>query len=63
VSGTSQIDRLSRRIRLAVGQRLLLGLAPALLAVVVVVALAYYGEIGREAPEYVVAGAAILALL
>lgn len=63
MSGTSQIDRLSRRIRLAVGQRLLLGLAPALLAVVVVVALAYYGEIGREAPEYVVTGAAILALL
>lgn len=62
MTSPSAIDRLSQRIRLAVGQRLLLGLAPALLAVVVVLALAYYGEIGREAPEYVVAGAAILAI-
>ena len=62
MTSPSTIDRLSQRIRLAVGQRLLLGLAPALLAVVVVLALAYYGEIGRQAPEYVVAGAAILAI-
>jgi len=62
VTGDSTIDRFSRRVRLAVGQRLLLGLAPALLAVVVVLALAYYGELGRQAPEYVVAGAAVLAL-
>lgn len=56
-------DWIARRIRLAVGQRLLLGLAPSLLAVGLVVALGYYGEIGREAPEYVVSGAAALALL
>lgn len=56
-------DWISRRLRLAVGQRLLLGLAPSLLAIVLVVALGYYGEVGREAPEYVVAGAALLALL
>lgn len=62
MTNPSTIDRLSQRIRLAVGQRLLLGLAPALLAVVVVVALAYYGELGRQAPEFVVAGAAVLAL-
>lgn len=62
MTSPSTIDRLSQRIRLAVGQRLLLGLAPALLAVVVVLALAYYGEIGRQAPEYVVTSAAVLAL-
>ncbi len=51
------------RIRgLSIGQRLLLGLAPALLAVVLVLGLAYYGEIGRQAPEFVVAGAATLAI-
>jgi signal transduction histidine kinase len=50
------------RIRgLSIGQRLTLGLAPALLAVILVVGLAYYGELGRQAPEYVVAGAAALA--
>lgn len=56
-------DWISRRIRVAVGQRLLLGLAPSLLAIALVLALGYYGEIGREAPEYVVSGAAALALL
>jgi hypothetical protein len=59
---TDRSDWISRRIRVAVGQRLLLGLAPSLLAVALVVALGYYGEIGREAPEYVVSGAAALAL-
>lgn len=53
----------AQRIGVAVGQRLLLGLAPSLLAVVLVVALAYYGEVGREAPEYVVGGAGALALV
>ncbi len=62
MTSPSTIDRFSQRIRVAVGQRLLLGLAPALLAVVVVLALAYYGEIGRQAPEYVVTSAAVLAL-
>jgi signal transduction histidine kinase len=57
------VDWISRRIRMAVGQRLLLGLAPALLAVVLVLALAYYGELGRQAPEYIVTGAGVLALL
>lgn len=55
-------EGIAHRISLAVGQRLLLGLAPSLLAVVLVVALRYYGEIGREAPEYVVSAAAVLAL-
>ncbi len=47
---------------LSVGQRLLLGLAPSLLAVVLVLVLAYYGEFGRQAPGYVVAGAALLSV-
>ena len=61
--GAHRAPPVSRRVLLAVAQRLLLGLAPALLAVVVVVALAYYGEVGREAPEYVVSGAAVLAII
>lgn len=56
-------SRPSRLVGLSVGQRLTLGLAPALLAVAVVIGLAYYGEIGREAPGYVVTGAALLAAL
>lgn len=48
-------------VGLSVGQRLLLGLAPALLAVALVPVLAYYGEFGRSAPGYVVSGAAVLA--
>ena len=55
--------RVSRLVGLSVGQRLLLGLAPALLAVVMVIGLAYYGEIGRQAPGYVVTGAAVLACI
>ena len=55
--------RASRLVGLSVGQRLLLGLAPALLAVVLVPGLAYYGEIGRQAPGYVVTGAAVLACI
>ncbi len=55
--------RVSRLIGLSVGQRLLLGIAPALLAVVLVVGLAYYGEIGRQAPAYVVTGAGVLACI
>ena len=55
-------EGIAHRISLAVGQRLLLGLAPSLLAVALVVALAYYGELGRQAPEYVVGAAAVLAL-
>ena len=59
---TSQ-PRVSRLIGLSVGQRLLLGIAPALLAVVLVLGLAYYGEIGRQAPGYVVTGSFVLACL
>ncbi len=55
--------RVSRLVGLSVGQRLLLGIAPALLAVVLVLGLAYYGEIGRQAPGYVVTGSFILACL
>ncbi|MBL0170084.1 MAG: hypothetical protein IPP90_05025 [Gemmatimonadaceae bacterium] len=58
-----RVDRIPQRLRAAIGQRLLLGLAPSLLALGLVIALAYYGEIGREAPEFVVAGAASLAVM
>lgn len=51
----------SRIVGLSIGQRLLLGLAPALLAVALVLGLAYYGEIGRQAPAFVVTSAALLA--
>lgn len=54
-------SRASRIIGLSIGQRLLLGLAPALLAVALVLGLAYYGEIGRQAPAFVVTAAALLA--
>ncbi len=63
MSLANKADWISQRIRLTVGQRLLLGLAPSLLAIALVLAMAYYGEIGREAPEYVVAGSALLALV
>lgn len=63
MSSPARADRFAQRVRVAVGQRLLLGLAPALLALVLVVPLAYYGEIGRKAPEYVIGGAALLAFV
>lgn len=50
-------------VGLSVGQRLALGVAPALLAVVLVVGLAYYGERGRAIPSIVLAGAAALAVV
>ena len=56
-------SRGSRIVGISVGQRLLLGLAPALLAVVLVLGLAYYGEIGRQAPAFVVTAAAALAAI
>lgn len=55
--------RSPRRLTLSIGQRLLLGLAPALLAVILVLELAYYGELGRRAPAYVISGAAVLAVI
>ncbi len=55
------VRRVSRLMGLSVGQRLLLGLAPALLAVVLVLFLVYYGEFGRQAPGFVLSGAAMLA--
>lgn len=61
MTSLGRVNWISRRLRIAVGQRLLLGLAPSLLAVALVPALAYYGEIGREAPQYVVGVAAALA--
>ncbi len=57
------IRRVSRVFAITVGQRLLLGVAPALLAVALVLVLSYYGEFGRQAPGYVVGGAALLAIL
>ena len=56
-------SRASRIVGLSIGQRLLLGLAPALLAVALVLGLAYYGEIGRQAPAFIVAAAALLAAI
>src|SRR3982751_295004 len=52
----------SRRLALSVGQRLFLGLLPSLLAVALVVGLAYYGEYGRQAPGQVVFAAGVLAV-
>ena len=51
-----------RRTSLTVGRRLFLGLLPALLAVVLALGLAYYGEYQRQAPEMVVLGAVVLAV-
>lgn len=50
-----------RRTSLTVGRRLFLGLLPALLAVVLTVELAYYGEYGRSIPGFMLGAAAILA--
>ena len=50
-------------VGLSVGQRLTLGVAPALLAVILVVGLAYYGERGRAIPSLVLVSAAALALV
>ena len=51
-----------RRTSLTVGRRLFLGLLPALLAVLLALGLAYYGEYHRQAPEIVVLAAAVLAV-
>ena len=51
-----------RRTTLTVGRRLFLGLLPALLAVLLAVGLAYYGEYQRQAPALIVLGAAVLAV-
>ena len=47
---------------LTVGRRLFLGLLPALLALALVIGLAYYGQYRRQAPGLVVLGAAALAI-
>ncbi len=54
---------LAARPTLRVGQRLFLALLPSLLAVVLVVALSYYGEIDRQAPFTLVWGAGALSVL
>jgi signal transduction histidine kinase len=51
-----------RRTTLTVGRRLFFGVLPALLAVLLAVGLAYYGEYGRAAPTIIVLGAAVLAV-
>ena len=51
-----------RRTTLTVGRRLFLGLLPALLAVLLAVGLAYYGEYQRQAPVLIVLGAGVLAV-
>lgn len=55
--------RLVRRTSLRVGQRLFLALVPSLLAVVLVVALSYYGQIDRQAPLTLVWAAAALTVV
>ncbi len=55
--------RLVRLTSLRVGQRLFLALLPSLLAVALVVALSYYGELNREAPLTLVWGAGALAVV
>jgi signal transduction histidine kinase len=52
-----------RRTSLTVGRRLFLGLLPALLAVVLAVGLAYYGEFHRQVPAAVAIGAGALAVV
>ncbi|MFN8573230.1 MAG: hypothetical protein U0132_14355 [Gemmatimonadaceae bacterium] len=49
-----------RLVSLSVGRRLFLALVPSLLALALVIGLAYYGRRDRQAPEYVVLGAALL---
>jgi signal transduction histidine kinase len=56
-------DLLRRQWTISVGSRLLLGLAPSLLAVAMVAGLVYWGEYGRQAPHAVMAVAVVLAVL
>jgi signal transduction histidine kinase len=51
-----------RRTSLTVGRRLFFGLLPALLAALLTVGLAYYGEYGRAVPGIIVLIAAVLAV-
>jgi signal transduction histidine kinase len=51
-----------RSTTLTVGRRLFLGLLPALLAVLLAVGLAYYGEYGRQVPTILAIGAAVMAV-
>jgi len=51
-----------RRTTIPVGRRLFLGVLPALLAVLLALGLAYYGEYHRQAPGVIVLGAAVLAV-
>lgn len=57
------ISPVSDRRPWSVGRQLAVGLLPALLAVALVLALAVWGEYGRQEPEAVVAGAAVLAVV
>jgi signal transduction histidine kinase len=50
-----------RRTSIPVGRRLFVGLLPALLAVLLTVGLAYYGEYGRSVPGMIVGAASVLA--
>ena len=52
-----------RRTTLTVARRLFLSLLPAILAIVLAVGLAYYGEYGRAAPNVVVVAASVLAIV
>ena len=51
-----------RHTSIPVGRRLFVGLLPALLAVLVTVGLAYYGEYGRSVPGLIVVIAAVLSV-
>lgn len=52
-----------RRTTVPVGRRLFFGLLPALLAVLLAVGLAYYGELNRQVPGIIALGAGVLAIL
>ena len=52
-----------RRTTVPVGRRLFFGLLPALLAVLLAVGLAYYGERNRQVPGIIALGAGVLAIL
>lgn len=51
-----------RHTSIPVGRRLFVGLLPALLAVLVTVGLAYYGEYGRAVPGIILATASVLSI-
>ncbi|MEO7084762.1 MAG: hypothetical protein ABI442_05785 [Gemmatimonadaceae bacterium] len=54
---------IAKKVSLSVAWRLGAGVLPSVVAVVLVIGLFYYGEIGREAPRYLLAAASALTLV